>query len=130
MRAGIREFASLPFDRQALVDALVRIKDAVLARPPAIEATNQVYSFLPSKAGVGTSTMAMNTAVAMSRVPDSSVLLSDFDLNSGMVRFMLKLESGYCVTDAAEHALEMDESLWPTMVTTHRTSWTCCTRAS
>jgi pilus assembly protein CpaE len=117
MRSGIREFASLPFDRQALVDALVRIKDAVLARPPAIEATNQVYSFLPSKAGVGTSTLAMNTAVAMSRVPDSSVLLSDFDLNSGMVRFMLKLESGYCVTDAAEHALEMDESLWPTMVT-------------
>jgi pilus assembly protein CpaE len=118
MRSGIREFASLPFDRQALVDALVRIKDAVMARPPAIEATNQVYSFLPSKAGVGTSTLAMNTAVAMSRVPDSSVLLSDFDLNSGMVRFMLKLESGYCVTDAAEHALEMDESLWPTMVTT------------
>src|SRR5271163_2995425 len=117
MRAGIREFASLPFDRQALVDALIRIKDAVQAKPPAIEATHQVFSFLPSKAGVGTSTLAMNAAVAMSRVPDSSVLLSDFDLNSGMVRFMLKLESTYCVTDAAEHALEMDESLWPTMVT-------------
>src|SRR5579862_5991603 len=57
MRAGIREFASLPFDRQTLVDALVRIKDAVQARPPAIEATNHVYSFLPSKAGVGTSTI-------------------------------------------------------------------------
>ncbi len=71
MRGGIREFASLPFDRQALMDALVRIKDAVQARPPAIEATNQVYSFLPSKAGVGTSTVAMNTAVAMSRVQDS-----------------------------------------------------------
>jgi pilus assembly protein CpaE len=118
MRGGIREFTSLPFDRQALTDALVRIKDAVQARPPAIEATNQVYSFLPSKAGVGTSTVAMNTAVAMSRIQDHSVLLSDFDLNSGMVRFMLKLDSAYCVTDAAEHALEIDESLWPTMVTT------------
>ncbi|MBV9770625.1 MAG: hypothetical protein JOZ32_13705 [Bryobacterales bacterium] len=118
MRAGIREFASLPFDRQALTDALIRIQDAVQARPPAIEATNQVYSFLPSKAGVGTSTLAMNTAIAMSRIPEASVLLSDFDLNSGMIRFMLKLESAYSVTDAAEHALEMDESLWPTMVTT------------
>ncbi len=117
MRAGIREFASLPFDRQALVEALSRIRDAVQARPPAIEATHQVFSFLPSKAGVGTSTLALNAAVAMSRVPDSSVLLSDFDLNSGMVRFMLKLDTAYCVTDAAEHALEMDESLWPTMVT-------------
>ena len=118
MRAGIREFASLPFDRQALVDALVtdqgmRFRRGLRPLRPPI----RFISFLPSKAGVGTSTLAMNTAVAMSRVPDSSVLLSDFDLNSGMVRFMLKLDSGYCVTDAAEHALEMDESLWPTMVT-------------
>src|SRR5580698_4137426 len=82
MRAGIREFASLPFDRQALTDALARVKDTVQARPPAIEATYQVFSFLPSKAGVVTSTVALNHNVAMSRVPEYSVLLSDFDLNS------------------------------------------------
>ena len=117
MRAGIREFASLPFDRQALVDALVRIRDAADQRPPSVQATNQVFSFLPSKAGVGTSTIALNTAVAISRLPNVSTLLSDFDLNSGMMRFMLKLESSFCVTDAAEHALEMDESMWPSMVT-------------
>jgi len=117
MRAGIREFASLPFDRQALIDALVRIKDSADLRPPAIQATNQVFSFLPSKAGVGTSTIALNTAIAISRLPNLNTLLSDFDLNSGMMRFMLKLDSNYCVTDAAEHALEMDESMWPSMVT-------------
>jgi pilus assembly protein CpaE len=118
MRTGIREFASLPFDRQNLTDTLLRIREAVQAKPPAIEATNHVFSFLPSKAGVGTSTLALNTAVAISRVPNTNVLLSDFDLNSGMLRFMLKLDNAYCVTDAAEHSLEMDESLWPTMVTT------------
>ncbi len=118
MRAGIREFASLPFDRQTLTEALNRTKDALDARPPEIEATDQVFSFLPSKAGVGTSTLALNTAVAMSRIPNTSVLLSDFDLNSGMLRFMLKLDNTYCVTDAAEHSLDMDESMWPSMVTT------------
>ncbi len=118
MRAGIREFASLPFDRQTLMDALVRIKDALDKRPPEIGATDQVFSFLPSKAGVGTSTIALNVSVAMSRLPNSNVLLSDFDLNSGMVRFMLKLDNSYCVTDAAEHSLDMDESMWPSMVTT------------
>src|SRR5579871_3064046 len=46
MRAGIREFASLPFDRQTLTDALLRIKDALQARPPAIQCTNNVFSFL------------------------------------------------------------------------------------
>ncbi len=118
MRAGIREFISLPFDRPALSEALSRIKGALEERPPEIEATDQVFSFLPSKAGVGTSTIALNASIAMSRLPDTSVLLSDFDLNSGMVRFMLKLDNTYCVTDAAEHSLDMDESLWPTMVTT------------
>ena len=117
MRAGIREFASLPFDRQALVDALVRIRDTVEQKPPAIQSTNQVFSFLPSKAGVGTSTIALNTACAISRLPNINTLLADFDLNSGMVRFMLKLDGNYCVTDAAEHALEMDEAMWPSMVT-------------
>jgi pilus assembly protein CpaE len=117
MRAGIREFASLPFDRQALTDTLLRIRDTVQQKPPSIEATNQVFSFLPAKAGVGTSTIALNAAVAMSRLPNVSTLLSDFDLNSGMIRFMLKLDTNYCVTHAAEHALEMDESMWPTMVT-------------
>src|SRR5215472_12614547 len=34
MRAGIREFASLPFDRQTITDALLRIKDALDKRPP------------------------------------------------------------------------------------------------
>jgi len=118
MRAGIREFASLPFDRQTLTEGLLRIKDALEARPPEIEATDQVFSFLPSKAGVGTSTIALNAAIATSRLPNSSVLLSDFDLNSGMLRFMLKLDNSFCVTDAAEHSLDMDESMWPSMVTT------------
>jgi pilus assembly protein CpaE len=117
MRAGIREFVSLPFDRQTLTEGLLRIKETVQQRPPAIEATTQVFSFLPAKAGVGTSTLALNSAVAMSHLPNTNVLLSDFDLNSGMQRFMLKLDNTYCVTHAAEHALEMDESLWPTMVT-------------
>ena len=117
MRAGIREFASLPFDRQTLTEGLMRLKDALDAKPPEIESSDQVFSFLPSKAGVGTSTIALNTAKAISRLPETNTLLTDFDLNSGMLRFMLKLDNPYCVTDAAEHALDMDESMWPSMVT-------------
>ena len=116
MRAGIREYVSLPFDRQRIKDALMRIGDVVEAKPPQIETTDNVFAFLPSKAGVGTSTIALNASVALSRLPDARVLLSDFDMNSGMIRFMLKLENAYGVTDAAEHALTMDESLWPPLV--------------
>lgn len=117
MRAGIREFASLPFDRMSVVDSLRRIGDALVARPPEVEFTDRVFAFLPSKAGVGTSTIALNASVALARQPNARVLLSDFDLNSGMIRFMLKLDNPHCITDAAEHSFRMDESLWPPMVT-------------
>jgi Flp pilus assembly CpaE family ATPase len=118
MRAGIREFASLPFDRVSIKEALIRISHVLENKPPMIESTDNVFAFLPSKAGVGASTLAVNASVALSRLPNNRVLLSDFDLNSGMIRFMLKLDNNYGVIDAAEHALHMDESLWPPMVTT------------
>ena len=53
----------------------------------------------------------------MARRPDTRVLLSDFDLNSGMMRFMLKLQNEYSVLDAVENSLRMDEDLWPQLVT-------------
>lgn len=117
MRVGIREYAAFPFERVSLTETLVRVRETLDAKPALIDATDQVFSFLPSKQGVGASTIALNAAVALSRMPNSNVLLSDFDLNSGMLRFMLKLENGYSITEAAEHSLHMDEGLWPQMVT-------------
>jgi pilus assembly protein CpaE len=117
MKVGIREFASLPIDIRSLAEALNRIRGVVESKPPAIETTEQMFCFLPSKAGVGTSTIALNTAMALSCGPEANVLLSDFDMNSGMIRFMLKLDNTFSVTDACEHALNIDENLWPQLVT-------------
>lgn len=117
MRIGIREFVPLPFHRQALQEVIGRVRELQQKNPPAIEATDQIFSFLPSKAGVGTSTIALNVAAALARIPDARVLISDFDLNSGMLRFMLKLSNSYSVTDAVDHVTDMDEGLWPDLVT-------------
>ncbi len=117
MRIGIREFLSMPFSKQAVSEALARVNQLLEKRPAKQQNTDQIYSFLPSKAGVGTSTIATNTASAFGKLPDQNVLLSDFDLNSGMLRFMLKLDNSYCVTDAAERSSDMDEGLWPDLVT-------------
>ncbi len=116
MRAGIREFLAPPFDRQAVLELIARLREGAENKPPSITSTDLVFSFLPSKAGVGTSTIALNTACALSRVPKTNVLLADFDLNSGMQRFMLKLDHSYSLVDAIEHASSMDENLWPQLV--------------
>jgi pilus assembly protein CpaE len=117
MRIGVREFLTDPFDRQMLHESLASVKAQVQRKPPVLESTSEIFAFLPSKAGVGTSTIALNVSAAISRRPNTRVLLADFDLNSGMMRFMLKLQNEYSVIDAAEHALEIDESLWPQLVT-------------
>lgn len=116
MRAGIREFLSPPFDPRSLQEALLRIKEGLDQRPPSIEATDSVFAFLPSKAGVGCSTIAMNTSVALAHTPNTNVLLADFDLNCGMIGFMLQIDGQYSILNAAENALDMDENLWPKIV--------------
>ena len=118
MRVGIREFFSLPFNLQVLADCITRLREALEKRPVVMDCTDLLFAFLPSKAGSGTSTIAVNAAMAMSRLNDSRVLLTDLDLNCGMIRFMLKLENEYSIVDAAEHSLAMDENLWPQLVTT------------
>jgi pilus assembly protein CpaE len=118
MRLGVRESVTSPFERQALMDSLHHAVTLMGNRPAGYEATSQIFSFLPSKAGVGTSTMVLNVAAALARDPKSHVLLTDFDLNSGMMRFLLKLQNSYSVLDAVEHSSAMDEHLWPQLVTT------------
>jgi Flp pilus assembly CpaE family ATPase len=118
MRAGIREFLTVPFDTGALIEALRSVKLLLDKKPPVYEATNQILSFLPSKAGAGTTTLALNIASAMARSKDhDSVLLTDLDLNSGMLRFLLKLNNDYSLIDAVENTNGMDENIWPQLVT-------------
>jgi pilus assembly protein CpaE len=117
MRLGVREFVAYPFDRQSLSDSLRHAAELLQRKPASYVTTTQIFSFLPSKAGVGTSTLALNVASALSRDPAGRVLLSDFDLNSGMMRFLLKLQNTFSVLDAVEHSAAMDENLWPQLVT-------------
>jgi len=78
---------------------------------------SQMFSFLPSKPGVGTSTIALNMSVALALQLNTRVLLSDFDLNCGMLRFMLNLQNENSVIDAVAHALHMDQAHWSRLIT-------------
>ena len=117
MRSGIREFVASPFEQKALLECLCRVTEILEKKPVSVESTDLLYSFLPSKAGVGTSTLALNAAVAASKIDSTATFLADFDLSSGMIRFMLKLENSFSVIDAAQRCAEIDDQLWPQLVT-------------
>lgn len=117
MRAGVREFLTDPFDEDLVRDALRNVNTLLQKRPPVYEATHEIVSFLPSKAGSGCTTLAMNISAAMVRGKEGSLLLTDLDLNSGMLRFLMKLGNEYSLADAVETAVTMDENIWPQLIT-------------
>jgi pilus assembly protein CpaE len=117
MRAGIREFLAPPFEVDVVQQTLQRMEQILERRPPSIESTDLLMAFIPAKAGVGCSTIALNTSIALAQLPDTKTLLADFDLNCGIVDFMLQTESKYSIATAAENAHQMDETLWDKLVT-------------
>jgi pilus assembly protein CpaE len=117
MQAGIREFLGLPFEPEAVEQTVARVAEILERRPTSIASTDRVFAFLPSKPGVGCSTIALNTSIMLSQLPDTKTLLADFDLNCGMVAFMLQMEATHSIVAAVENAHQMDETLWPKLIT-------------
>lgn len=116
MHHGVREFQAHPFDLDNFT-AMAQRLEALLDRTPAqVQEDDTLLAFLPAKAGSGTSTIALNAALALARLDGMKVLLADLDLNSGMLGFMLKADPPATIYDAAEHSSELDEHMWPQLV--------------
>ncbi|MBL8228684.1 MAG: hypothetical protein JNL98_09415 [Bryobacterales bacterium] len=116
MNSGVREFLYSPFPKDLYLESVARLLDAVREAPVESDSTDLLFAFLPAKPGCGCSTVAMNAAAAMSRHCDGRVLLADFDLHSGIARFLLKLNNAFSMLDALDRAAEMDDVIWPELV--------------
>jgi pilus assembly protein CpaE len=116
MKAGIREFLTLPLKPDRVNEAMCRIIEVLERKPLAFKSTDAVFSFLPAKPGDGASTVALNVCAAIARRSDGETLLADFDLNLGMVSFLLKITNGHSVLDALNMADRMDSGIWDNLV--------------
>lgn len=116
LRAGMLDCLAVPFDPSQVAEVL-RIAEQNLG-PAENDFANKgkVISFLPSKPGVGASSIAMNVSLAMSRRLDGRVLLADFDLNLGLQGFLFKMSTVHSATEAGENAFRMDEEIWENLV--------------
>jgi len=117
LRAGIKDYLSLPFEGKAMSEMLQRVETMLALGPGSHIQSAPIFAFLPAKAGAGSTTLAVNTSLTLARRPDTKTLLVDLDLNSGMVAYMLSIKPEYSVTDAAENAPDMDETIWSRIVT-------------
>jgi pilus assembly protein CpaE len=107
MRAGVTECLQEPVTPQALDQAVRRV--LVDALP---EQLGRVVAFVGVKGGVGTTTLAVNTATALARSAVSDVLLVDLHAGSGDAALFLGAEPRFTVVDVLENVHRLDDAFF------------------
>jgi len=105
MRAGIKECLPEPISPQALDEAVRRL---VVGEQR--ERSGQVVAFVGAKGGVGTTTLAVNTAAALAKTAGSPPLLIDLHVARGDAALLMGAEPRFSVLDAFENLHKVDES--------------------
>jgi pilus assembly protein CpaE len=119
MRAGAREFLSLPIDQHEFARALDR---AAIRRPKAIRAmhaSGKVFAFLGTKGGCGVTTLASNFAVALAQESGRKTLLIDFGKPLGDAALNLGVTAEYSTANAFRDCARLDARFLATLLTTH-----------
>jgi pilus assembly protein CpaE len=119
MRAGAREYLTLPLAHSTVGEALIRAS----AHRPALRAEKKVDGstlvFLGAKGGCGVTTLACNFAVSLAKECEQKTLLIDLDLPLGDVALHLNLNSKYSTVNALENFCRLDSRLLSTMLVQH-----------
>jgi pilus assembly protein CpaE len=110
MRAGVTECVPEPLTPQALDEAVRRVLTNTTEEP------GQVFAFVGAKGGVGTTTIAVNTAAALGRVAKGEVLLIDMHIGHGDGAVFLGVEPRFSIIDALENINRVDESFFAGVV--------------
>jgi pilus assembly protein CpaE len=119
MRAGAREFLTLPFSQGVMAEALVRASARRSAVRPAKRAAGKLWVFLGAKGGAGTTTLACNFAVSLAQESSQSTLLVDLDLPLGDAALNLGIVAEYSTVNALQNSSRLDSSFLGTLLIKH-----------
>ncbi len=104
-RRGARSLLELPISLEDLSVALRNLASGIsLQRPP----RGQVIAMLPSRGGIGTTSIAVNLGAVLAAEPHNQVVLIDLDLTTGAADIALDLVPIRRLTDVAPNVDQMD----------------------
>ncbi len=119
MRAGAREFLTLPFSPDVMAEALVRAAARrPLTRPPK-KAAGKLYAFMGSKGGAGTTMLACNFAVALAKESGEKTLLIDLDLPLGDAALNMGINAEFSAIDALQEVDRLDAKFLEHLLVKH-----------
>jgi pilus assembly protein CpaE len=121
MRAGAREFLTLPLNPTAIAEALVRasaIRHATRLVEP-IAPLGKLLTFLSAKGGSGVTTLACNFAVSLAKESKLKTLLIDLNLPLGDAAINLGIKPRYNTVNALQNADRLDATFFSTLLEHH-----------
>ncbi len=122
MRAGAREFLSLPIAQTAMLEALARASARKSTQNGRIKGDGLLCMFWGAKGGSGVTMVATNFAIAAAKEAAQKVLLIDLDLPLGDAVLNLGLTPQYSTVDALQNYLRLDGQFLSKLLMRHEPS--------
>lgn len=111
-RLGLSEVLLPPLTENEVLETLYEVaKDIGVGR------LGQVTAFLAARGGDGSSTVALNVAMALSLFSKNEVILADCDQQHGTVALSFDLQGAYTVTDVFRRRSPIDDVLMERLLT-------------
>jgi len=116
MQAGAREFLVEPLSPAAVAETFARTssRQPVKVKPP-----GKLLVFVPSKGGVGLTTVTTNFALALTKESGAKVVVVDLDFQLGEIATGLGMVANFSVVDALLNVARLDKEFLSTLMLKH-----------
>jgi pilus assembly protein CpaE len=119
LRAGAKEFLTLPVNVEELLAALHRIQEAKYGSGDSRVRACKMIAVAGATGGVGCTSIAVNVGCNLASNPDNSVALVDLDLALGDADVFLDSIPDYSLLDVTENVARLDFQLLRKSLTKH-----------
>jgi len=116
MQAGARDFLVEPFLPETVGEAFARTYSRGTDQKKAL---GRALVFVPSKGGVGVTTIALNFALALMKECGAKVVVVDMDFQLGEIAPGLGMTTTFSVADALASAARLDREFLATLLMQH-----------
>lgn len=115
LRAGVNEYLYPPLEEPLRRALEKRSAERSRRRDGGSKGSGKALAFVSAKGGCGATTLVTHVAAELGR-QGLKVLLTDLDLDAGMVGFLTKTKSVYSILDAVNNIHRLDISYWKALV--------------
>jgi pilus assembly protein CpaE len=115
LRAGINEYLYPPIGDPLRKALERRSAERSRRRDGGTKGAGKGFGFISAKGGCGATTIVCHVAAELGR-QNQKVLLTDLDLDAGMIAFITKTKSVYSILDAVNNLHRLDIHYWKALV--------------